>query len=478
MDKTVKYFPDPQMVPDSDHITIAKPDKLEHLSHQKLVAVYGLMFEAPEPACEAPPDFEIALNVTTSDPERGLNPSWSPAAKAVLPQYKFVRHFEDRDEVEKRNVPRDSESGRYYYKPRGQFPCKGEKFSATFRRVPPESKISEEETATGLCFTRSISKPNDKSAGFGCAEGQSCAIVPNEAGLADVCPASQQGWQVPTLVTRAYAEPAPQAGLHWDVPSLETMKELPAETQTGYVEFTVTSPAQQRLADATSFTTGVVVNGVTLHVDGLPPHTEHIPYSAPDGLKHTFALENLGFTGGTAGFETITLEIKYWHGKTLIAADTIARDDYISYRHAAEALVKDATSGAAYKWSGFYRPAKIQTAYEIMLAVDPKQTEILKIKSAFDATSKVYGAAPVIGVIRPGRKENKIFGMTFGMKLPTGQVKSLFSEAEAKDICKWTLTEKGLAAWIRKGAYLYRFPAEAFTDTKDRGKYAGPCGKV
>ena len=483
MDKTVKYFGDPQLIAGSDHITIAKPDTLEHLSHQKLVKVYSLMFEAPEPSCEAPPDFEIALDVMTSDPERGLNPSWSPAAKAVLPQYKFVRHFEDHDEVVKRPVPRDSESGRYFYKPRGAFPCRGEKFSATFRRVPPESTMSAADTSTGLCFTRSTAKPNDKGAGFGCAEGQACSIAPQEAGLAEPCPKAQQGWQIPRLISSAYAapaqaEPMPTASTHWEVPSLETMKDMPDEIRSGYAEFTLTSPARKDLTDATTFSTGLSVNGVTLYVDSLPPHAEHVAFTPSEGLKHAFALENLGFTGGTTGYETITVEIKYWHGQTLLATDVISRNDYISYRHAPALSVKNTKSGGTYMWSGYYRPSKAQTAYEVILAVDPKPDAMIKTKGDFDKASKVYNGAPVIGVIRPGRKENKIYGMTFGIKLPTGQVKSLFSEQEAKGICRWVLAEKGVPEWMRKGANLYSFPASFFTENKDRGQYGGACTKA
>ena len=363
-ENTVKYFVDPQQIDGTDHITIAKPSKREDLSHQKLIKVYNLMLGARTPECSAPPDFEIELNVKTPDPDRGLNPKWPSEAKAVLPQYKFMRHLVEGDLVDPRGVPRDKDSGRYFYKPRGAFPCRGEKFDAEFSRIPPESKQTYSRTGTKLCFLRSLERSDEKFAALACSEGTACAINLKAAGLADPC-LNKADWVLPGFIASAKAGEA-RENLHWEVPSLDTLRSLPEEIRTGYAEFTLRAAPLAALNDADAFSYALAVNGVDLYIDGLPRHAEHLPFNPKDGLKHIFALENLGFTGGTAGYEQIALEIKYWRGTNLLRTDRLVRDDYVSYRHASAILTPlrvTASTAISRRWDGraifFPRPPSV-----------------------------------------------------------------------------------------------------------------------
>jgi hypothetical protein len=80
-----------------------------------------------------------------------------------------------------------------------------------------------------------------------------------------------------------------------------------------------------------------------------------------------------------------------------------------------------------------------------------------------------------LGVIRPGRRDNPLYGVTFGLRLQTGQVKSLFTHDEAKAICKWILDEAGISGAIRETSFIFEFPAEAFTQDSDKGRRDSYC---
>jgi hypothetical protein len=474
---TEKYFVDPQQIDGSDHITIAKPHALQDPQHQKLIKVYNLMLGATPPTCSAPPDFEIEFEIKTNDPQRGLNPQWPSAARAVLPQYKFTRHLADgQNLVDTHSVARDKDTGRYFYRPRGAFPCRGEKYDGEFTRVPAESKQTLLQSTTSLCFLRSLGRSDSKSASLACREGDKCEIVSKSAGLADPC-LKKGEWDIPAFILSARADEE-HGRMHWEVPSLETLVNLPEEIRTGFAEFTVEASPLTGLSDANAFSYALAVNGVDLYIDGLPRHDEHFPLDPKAGLKHVFALENLGFTGGTTGYEKIELEFKYWRDTKLLRTDRLVRDDYISYRHAPLLTVTDIDSKDSYQWSGVYKPAKVQAAYEIMLAVGGTKDAALKDKELIDGLGTSFDGQTVIGVVRPGRKQNPNYGTTFGIKLATGQVKSLFTEGEANAICKWVTSSNSFPPRMKDFSYLYKFPAESFSESKDRGLRVGECRKV
>ncbi len=125
-----------------------------------------------------------------------------------------------------------------------------------------------------------------------------------------------------------------------------------------------------------------------------------------------------------------------------------------------------------------YRPAKVQNRYEVILAVAQKTENMLAIKREFDNRRKTYNGRPLVGVIRPPRADNPVYGLTFGLRLATEQVTSSFTEAQAKAICQWVLNQSGLPQWMRSNAYLYEFPQETITDTSDRGKQRAHCRMI
>ncbi|MGQ0672268.1 MAG: esterase/lipase family protein [Hyphomicrobium sp.] len=476
------YFPDAAQIPESDHASIAKPDSMEHPSHQHLVSVYKAMLADPAPECEAPPHFEVSLDIK--------------AAGEKKPVFIFARPF-TKDTVipERPPVPADPASGLHIYRPGPvpSFPCRGEAFKARFFRNEAATKGSHRSNIsakqTDFCFVRSNAAADAKRAKLKCTELKACEIDKAEAGMAVAC--ASTGWRLPKFVNTAHAAET-DGTTHWEVPSLETLKSMPDELRTGYAEFTVTGDGEAGLSEATHFTYALSVNGVPLHVDGLPPHSEAVLLAGDKKPRLNFALENLAFTGGSDGREKIDLEIVYYQGENLIHS-TLLKRDYVSYRAAQKIRVvnalrdpSDALSNLgrhlitsdAYDWVGTYRPAKVQASFEVMLVPAANAGGAVAEKQAFDALAKEYAGKPVVGVIRPGRKENVTYGMIFAQQLETGQIKSLYTREEAADICRWVSEEPGLKSFMRRYAYLFEFPAEVFTGEKDRGVRRENCSAL
>jgi hypothetical protein len=133
--------------------------------------------------------------------------------------------------------------------------------------------------------------------------------------------------------------------------------------------------------------------------------------------------------------------------------------------------------GGTFTWRGYYRPAKVQASYEVMLEHGGADW-IRERRLALDASTKSYQGLPVVGVIRPGRKENPRTGLIIGLRLANGQIRSLFSRDEADAICHWVVNGPGFDGLQRKGAYIFQFPPETFTELRDRGRRIARCRDI
>jgi len=345
------------------------------------------------------------------------------------------------------------------------FACPGEKYWAQLSRIASHStKTSAPESLTEACFRRSRTNSQAPKAFLRCVEGGSCKIDDEVPGLAEDCPLDQVA-ALPTIPA------TPPAAAYWSVPSLATLTRQSDEVRSGYTEFTIDSGPLANISGVTHLSYAVSVNGVAIHMDGLPPHRERIPFDAKGGVHFTFALENLGFNGGNDGFETIDVELRFYNSKRTLRTVKLARQ-YVSYRHAAPITLSDL--GDAFEWRGFYRPAKVQASYEVMIEHGGAEW-IRKRRTMLDSRGSQYDGEPVIGVIRPGRTENPRTGMILGLRQTSGQVKSLFSREEADAICHWIVAGNGFDGLQRKGAYIFQFPPEAFTELRDRGRKIALC---
>ncbi len=491
-----RYFPNEALIPDSDHNTIAKPEGPNSDSHLGLVRLYEQVKDSALPECEAPPYFKILLDLAVTQAKATLQDEQPAALAKVLPILSLERLDSDGRRLigtPTAAIMRDPDSGLHEYAPDPPFPCSGETFQARFHNAPLSggSFLADAgENATSLCFRRSRAKANEKTAALRCTEGQSCTVAPN-AGMAEECNRRAELNFSPGFITPAHAEPAPDEaeapdavpgaviGKQWVVPSLETIQKVPPDLRAGYTEFAIHTDKLSGVDKATHFTYGVRVNGVPLNFDGWPPFSNETLFTGSDGLRLAFAIENLGFSGGEDGFEKIEVELRFFDHDKLLRTDILSRDDYVSYRHA-DPLSLTLSQGEKADWSGLYRPAKSQDRFEVILATAVKHPEIIQDRT--DIERRVdYNGDPVIGVVRPPRADNKSLGLTFGVKLKSGQVRSVFTKEKAGDICRYVLEQAKngkLPRWLKKSAYLYEFDTERITDTADRGVFRGQCNKL
>lgn len=475
-ESAARYFHRPVVIPKSDHFTISRPNGLNDYAHRELVLLYNRMQATAAPTCEPPSGFRLVLDVNSKLAET-LPTDISEEFKASLPLLRLWRTRPDGTFIAglSDDARRDPATSRHFFAPTAPFPCPGDVFRAKLRPIPITSYRDARAPEFGeLCFRRSATKTSERSAFLRCIHPGDCSPDANAPGEAEPC--AKTGWRWPDLIDRAHAQARRETGPFWAAPSLATLISLPAGQRPGYAEFTVRSDKISDISGANGVSFGLNVNGVPIFFDGVPPHTEVLPFNSVGGVRLTFGVENLGFTGRQDGHEQLELEVRYWKDGRLLKSAQLKRS-YVSYRHAQPERVGQ-PGGDTYEWAGYYRPAKVHNRYEVILAVAEKTENILSIKQAFDRRQKQYEGKSIVGVIRPPRADNPIYGLTFGLKLPSEQVMASFTEEQAKSICRWVMANSGLPNWIRTNSYLYEFPQEAITDTFDRGKMRAHCRMV
>jgi pimeloyl-ACP methyl ester carboxylesterase len=450
------YFPNPALIPDSNHSSIARPQDVNGAAHLALREVYRQVLAARAQPCDPPAHFSMIFDIAGQP---------NPQTGGKKAEYQLIQLDPTGEAIRTVYTERDAFSG--FQRARvtdAPFACPGDKFWAKLTRIAAHSiKTSSAETLTQACFRRSRTNSQANRAFLRCVEGGSCKIDEEVPGLAEDCPLDQVA-ALPTI-------PEAAASAYWQVPSLATLTRQSEEVRSGYTEFTIDSGPLSNVSGVTHLSYAVSVNGVSIHMDGLTPHLERIPFDEKGGVHLTFALENLGFNGGNDGFETVDLELRLYNGKRALRTVKLERQ-YVSYRHAAPITLSD--HGDAFEWRGFYRPAKVQASYEVMIEHGGADW-IRKRRAMLDARGAQYDGQPVIGVIRPGRTENPRTGMIVGLRQVSGQVKSLFSRDEADAICRWVVAGNDFDGLQRKGAYIFQFPPEAFTELRDRGRKIALC---
>jgi pimeloyl-ACP methyl ester carboxylesterase len=470
-DSATGFFPNPELIYDSSHITIAHPRDENDKQQRVFRDLYKQVIYAVPAPCKPPYDFNVVVDMALGPWPVSLPEDMPLSERRQYPSLELIRYDALGAPVGQYTVSRGP-TGLYRFPiSETPFACPGDKFAADLRRLPAQGQlVLTKAPSTVACFQRSPDRLNEPFTLLHCKEGEVCNLDNQMPGLGDVCQ------RTGAVVAQKETTSSVPDEWHWSVPSLETLEQRSENAREGYTEFSIQSGPLPENAGATHLSYAVKVNGVPVYMDDLPPHLTRVPYSSTGGVHLHFAIENLGFTGGKDGYENISVEIRFYRARELLHTAIIERT-YISYRHAAEIVVKDTNSTATYSWLGFYRPAKIQAAYEVMLVYGP-QNIVLRQRDAFDRKGLQLDGARALGVIRPGRKDNPTYGMTIGVTLPTGQVKSLFTRQEADKICDWIEGSADLSQQQKDMPYIFEFPAETFTDMHDRGRIAGRCKRT
>jgi pimeloyl-ACP methyl ester carboxylesterase len=470
-----RYFPPHYKVGNADHQTIATPTSLNHGSHDQLFGLIETLRNLPPPQCAAPSHFRVVMDVA--------GPSVSTAAAGS-----YALSFQRLDQTGRPLIGarrlfayRNPEEDIFELYPEAPFPCPGDAFKGQFRTFASDSfQTTAAAPATSLCFLRSRLRAERDRANLRCEEGQRCETYPQDPGMADDCTERSRldGWGLigPAHAGGATPRPAAQQALHWVVPSLAAIADIPAKQRKSYTEYLVRSGPLAGTEAATHVTFGIAVNGTEVHIDGWPPHSEALAYTGRAGLDISFALENLGFSGGLDGHERISVEVRIHGGDRLLRAETLALSA-VSYRHVPR-VVHRLSKGDVAETQGWYRPASEFDRFEIIMAVKQELANIQTDRREIDRRKRVYAGQPVVGVIRPPRVDNPWYGLTLGLKQPTGQVQATFTRNEAVSLCQELLADPKLPQWVKTSAYLYEFPPESFTEKADRGRAAGGCADL
>lgn len=322
----------------------------------------------------------------------------------------------------------------------------GEKYKALAK---PPTRVGRQrtgpvDTGSKICFRRhshELEPGTPETVAVACAGSGDCSFHADDPGWMEACapaaPAVDASWF--TLVGEARAEPTAD-GLRWEVPSLATLKRLPEADRPGYTEFVVQADPHPSLAEADSFVYAVSVNGTPVYFEGWPPELLAQPYDPSEPFKLVFPLENLNFSGASAGRETIRLEIRFLSGDRLVREIPLERS-YVAIRPA-ELKQIEAEGGPVFRWSGEYRNPPVENKFEIFAGSHATAEAAERHKRRIDEVGLAFGDQPVVAVIRPPLGENQNYGVVLGLEAPTKQVRFTFDAERGADICRDAMRER------------------------------------
>jgi pimeloyl-ACP methyl ester carboxylesterase len=472
-DSAAIYWPDnKRLIALSNHSTIARPTDSGHWSHIWLRDLIGRARAATFDPCRPPPNFKLLINLKPRDPPTGLSTTIGHA------DYQLIQLGSTTGQSVRPELPlsRDDISGLYsILLSDPPFPCRGEAFWAKITRVAKTSVRLPNAAllTTNVCFRRSSTGDSAVAPLLQCSEGISCAVDKEAPSLADDC--TPDNW-MDKILTAGKTNDIGNFGEHWEVPSLETLESLNVAQRPGFAEFHIVSEPLSNLVDATHLTFGITVNGVPLHISGQPPFSERHPVSRGGRVHLTFAVENLGFKGGVEGdgFESVKVEMRFFRDEQAIGVARLERQ-YVAYRHGELKRETDHETGETFEWLAYYRPAGTGRNYEVVFEHSHDPGWIRDRLAILDSMRKSALGLPVVGVVRPGRRENPRIGITIGLAEPTGQIRSLFTRSEAEEVCRWVMRQDEFIGMRQSGSYIFEFPLETFSNESDRGRRVAYC---
>ena len=225
--------------------------------------------------------------------------------------------------------------------------------------------------------------------------------------------------------------------------------------------FELEAPSESVPPSADRYTFALEVNGTPVWIDGWRPELVRIPLSPNEPFSLAFGLENLDFSGADAGLEHIVVEVRYLRGQSVL----VTREMEIEYT-ALRSTSGDVTSadGTQFDWSAVYQHPLRENKYQVFVAGGATQVAAEQVKSAVDRAGETFDEQPIVGVIRPPLHANPNFGVVFGIKEESGQIRFTFDAEDASRVCERVLglsTKAGLADIFRSDAYRYEMEPRA-----------------
>lgn len=349
------------------------------------------------------------------------------------------------------------------------------RFRGTLTRVTKNSfdtrrqRDKFEKFETPICLAWASKPPTTQIAPvafYNCSEAmpeRTCAADPRDVGWLELCNSKGAfSWPSFELMERAQAEPTPAS--EWVVPSLATLSRWSKEYLVGFTKFEITATNTSGIeADRVAFRTHV--NGAELLIDGIKGEYQARPF-VPGSMPHfSFGVQSLNLDGRVAGCNLIEVGISYMRGAHTVAHHTI-KENFVAMRQVSP--VEKTVDGVTYRWTGEYiRPEHGPENMIFVHSTKPSSfdgellanalDEIKAAKLHFDAAGLQFDGQQLVGVIRPPLSLPS-YGLGVAVMEPTGQLRFVFSDAEAKKIQAYLLklrTSEDIAPFIDQDTFYY-----------------------
>ena len=373
-----------------------------------------------------PSDFKLKLRILVSD-------KFGPVDKP--PEMKLAHRKPKERGVNLLSAGTPIGDRQYEYESPIFMPPRGDEYLGLLHRTVQSAMLTQPDWVD-VCFVREAgSLARDPIVRLSCEEGVSCQVARDDLGWAKPCPSRSSQPSSVSLLSVAFAQALatrPETG--WVVPSLETLRKQEAARQNpAFTEFILTSGPLAALSKADRLTYTIRVNGTPVYIDGMPPETNALPFNAATGLRLSFGLENLDFSGLDAGYEHIEVTLQFASGEQRIRRAAIQLR-YIALRPMPETAVTGDTSLGLRSRAEYHRGWS-EDIYEIFLLSTSKTADAVERKRRIDAGKLVLDGDTVVGVVRPQLGNNPSYGVVLGIARPSGQVKFTFDDAKSRTLC-------------------------------------------
>lgn len=330
-----------------------------------------------------------------------------------------------------------------HYQEYVDFPSQDARLYARAVRVVTNSQQTDDPVSavTEFCFKRNPKPPDNqtpKEVRMDCSEGKRCSISADDPGWAESCSVDGE-WRARTRIVPVVYADAPKAPPGWKVPSLETLRKMNDQKRVGYTEFSIQSPQLSDLKEADSLQYLIKVNGSPLYVDGWTPEDMLAPFEAAQGLKFSFGLENLSFSGADDGCENIEVALSFRQKDRVIKKVVVSRK-YAALRDAEPEEVKS-EDGTPVTWSGKYVKPTQEDRTELFVVSTPNLQEARSVKARIDAAKLSYDGMEMVGVLRPPLN-NPTYGVVVGLRQPTGQIRFTYDTGSARKMRDWVVSQR------------------------------------
>jgi hypothetical protein len=391
-------------------------------------------FHKPDPG-----DFKLKLEVK-------LNKDFGPVDNA--PEMKLAHRKPKERGINLLSPGASVGERRYEYDSPVYMPNEGEEYLGYLHRTVYSGTRTEPRWDL-VCFVRAArSLTREPIVRLGCEEGGACKVAPDDFGWVRNCAAQPMQSDLASLLPLAFAQSPPTRHAEgWVVPALETLqKEEAAARNPNFTKFVLISGPFPALSKAVRISYSIRVNGTNIYIDGMPQDTDVVPFDAQSGVRLSFGLENLDFSGINGGYEDVEVTLGFSSEKQVIRRDVIHLR-YVALRPMPETAASG-NSDLAIRWRAEYHPGKKDNKYQIFLLSTQSASGAMDTKRRIDAAKLPIDGDTLVGVVRPPLPNYPWYGVALGVSLPSGQVKFTFDDERSVKLCRDLARRYGSSALI------------------------------